>query len=88
MKEKLKNELLRLLDKNISIDVIRRIEPMIDMILSNYEVEERKTEVIPYSFDISETVETYIVSKKISGLSNKSLYLLDMLALRLLECLR
>lgn len=75
MKEKLKNELLRLLDKSISIDTIRRIEPMIDIILSNYEIEERKTEVIPYGSDIPETVEIYIVSKKISGLSNKSLYL-------------
>ena len=75
MKEKLKNELLKLLDKSISIDTIRRIEPMIDIILSNYEIEERKTEVIPYGSDIPETVETYIVSKKISGLSNKSLYL-------------
>lgn len=42
MKEKLKNELLKLLDKSISIDTIRRIEPMIDIILSNYEIEERK----------------------------------------------
>lgn len=75
MKEKLKNELLKLLDKSISIDMIRRIEPMIDIILSNYEIEERKTEVIPYGSDIPETVEIYIVSKKISGLSNKSLYL-------------
>lgn len=75
MKEKLKNELLKLLDKSISIDTIRRIEPMIDIILSNYVIEERKTEVIPYGSDIPETVEIYIVSKKISGLSNKSLYL-------------
>lgn len=45
------------------------------MILSDYEIENRKTEIISRYSIIPKTVEIYIVSKKISGLSDKSLYL-------------
>lgn len=75
MREKLKNDLLVMLDKNVDADMLRKLETQIEIILSDYEVEERKTEIIPYGSDIPETVETYIVSKKISGLSDKTLYL-------------
>ena len=75
MREKLENDLLLMLDKNMDVDLLRRIKPKIEIILSNYEVEKRKTEIILYGSDIPKTVETYIVSKKISGLSDKTLYL-------------
>ena len=75
MREKLKNDLLVLLDKYSDTDTLRQIEPQIEIILSDYEIEERKTEIIPYGSDIPETVEIYIVTKKIAGLSEKTLYL-------------
>ena len=75
MREKLKNDLLMLLDKNVDVDTLRKLEPQNEIILSYYEVEQRKTEIIPYGSDIPETVQTYIVSKKISGLLDKTLYL-------------
>lgn len=75
MREKLKNDLLTMLDQHVQVDTLRQLEPYIENILSNYEIEERKTEIIPYGSDIPETVQIYIVSKKISGLSEKSLYL-------------
>lgn len=75
MREKLKNDLLMLLDKNVDVDTIRKLEPQIEIILSNYEVEQRKTEIIPYGSDIPETVQNYVVSKKIAGLSDKTLAL-------------
>ena len=78
MREKLKNDLLMMLDKNISAEELRKIEPRIDLILSNYEVKERETALIPYNSDVPETVEIYIVSKKIAGLSDKSLYLYNL----------
>lgn len=78
MREKLKNDLLMMLDKNISAEELRKIEPRIDLILSNYEVKERETALVPYGSDIPETVEIYIVSKKIAGLSDKSLYLYNL----------
>ena len=75
MRERLKNDLLTMLDQHVTVDTLRKLEPCIETILSNYEVEERKTEIIPYGSDIPETVQIYIVSKKILGLSEKSLYL-------------
>lgn len=75
MREKLKNELLILLDKHLDANGLRDIEPKIEIILSNYEVEKRKTEIIAYGSDIPETVQIYIVSKKVAGLSDKTLYL-------------
>lgn len=75
MREKLKNELLLMLDKNLDVEVLRKIEPQIEIVLSNYEIGERKTEMILYGSDIPETVQNYIVSKKIAGLSDKTLYL-------------
>ena len=75
MRERLKNDLLTMLDQHVPVDTLRKLEPCIETILSNYEVDERKTEIIPYGSDIPETVQIYIVSKKISGLSEKSLYL-------------
>ena len=64
MREKLKNDLLVLLDKYSDTDTLRQIEPQIEIILSDYEIEERKTEIIPYGSDVPETVEIYIVTKK------------------------
>ena len=75
MREKLKNDLLMLLDGYVDVDTLRQMEPLIEMILSEYEVEKRKTEIVLYGSDIPETVEIYIVTKKISGMSEKSLYL-------------
>ena len=75
MREKLRNELLVELDKYLDANTLRTIEINIDVILSNYEIENRKTEIIEYGSDIPKTVKTYIVTKKISGLSEKSLYL-------------
>lgn len=75
MREKLKNDLLMLLDCHMSTDEIIEINSQLDLLLSNYEIEDRKTEMIPYGSDIPKTVEIYIVSKKISGLSDKTLYL-------------
>ena len=73
MREKLKNDLLMLMAKNVDVDTLRKLDSQIEIILSNYEVEQRKTEIITYGSDIPETVQTYIVSKKISGLSDKTL---------------
>ena len=75
MREKLKNDLLMLMDKYVDVNILRQIEPHIEMILSDYEIEERKTDIILYSSDIPQTVEVFIVSKKIAGLSEKTLYL-------------
>ena len=78
MREKLKNDLMALLDTFVGADMLRKIEPKIEELLSNYEIEKRKTEIIQYGSDIPETVQIYVVSKKIAGLSDKTLYLYTM----------
>lgn len=75
MHDKLKNDLLIILNKYIETDKLKEINPQLDILLSNYEIDSRKTDLIPYGSDIPKTVEIYIVSRKISGLSDKTLYL-------------
>ena len=75
MREKLKNDLLLLLNTYVDINALRAIDQKLNIILSDYEIESRKTEVDVYEYQIPNTVEIYIVSKKISGLSDKTLYL-------------
>ena len=75
MREKLKNELLLLLNTYVDDNKLKSVSQELDVILSNYEVETRKTDIVLYNFEIPETVKMYIVTKKISGLSEKSLYL-------------
>ena len=75
MREKLKNDLLLLLDTYVDTNALRGIDQKLNIILSDYEIESRKTEVAVYEYQIPNTVEIYIVSKKISGLSDKTLYL-------------
>ena len=75
MREKLKNDLLLLLDTYINASTLSEIDQKLNVMLSDYEIESRKTELIIYEYQIPNTVEIYIVSKKISGLSDKSLYL-------------
>ena len=75
MKERLKNDLLLLINQYLDSDTLRIIDTKIDMILSNYEIEEPHTQLVPYEYKVPETIQIYIVTKKISGLSEKSLYL-------------
>lgn len=78
MREKLRNELLTMLNSYVTVDQLQEIEVTLEMILGDYEIQERQTEVILYNSDIPETVKIYIVTKKIEGLSEKSLYLYNL----------
>ena len=64
-----------LLNQYFDSDTLRIIDTKIDMVLSNYEIEEPHTQLVPYEYKVPETIQIYIVTKKISGLSDKSLYL-------------
>lgn len=75
MRERLKNDLLLLIDKYVDVNNLKELETKIEITLSNYEVNKRETDVIVYGSDLPETVQNYIVSKKIAGLSEKTLYL-------------
>lgn len=64
MKEKFKNELLVLLNAYVDINTLKELDQKINIIISDYEIEPRKTEVAIYEYQIPNTVEIYIVSKK------------------------
>lgn len=75
MRGQLKNELLLMMNGYVDGKDLKIIEQKLEIILSNYDVTSQKKEVILYAYQIPETVEIYIVSKKIAGLSEKTLYL-------------
>ena len=79
MRDKLKNDLLLTLNNCVDSETMKMIDQKIDIILSNYDVYLHKNEVIPYTFEVPETVKIYLVTKKISGLSMKSLYLYNII---------
>ena len=64
MREKLKNELLLLLDEYLDTKDLKSIAQQLDIMLSDYEIESRKTDIITYEYQIPKSVEVYIVSKK------------------------
>lgn len=77
MRDQLKNEFLLLLNAKVSSEDLRVLSTQLDLILSNYEIAPRNTELIPYGSDIPKTVEIYIVSKKIWALFERRIYAED-----------
>lgn len=77
MREQLRNELLVMMNEYADGDTLKIIGMKLDVILSDYEIENRKTDVVEYEYHVPESVQIYIVSKKIAGLSDKTLYLYD-----------
>lgn len=78
MRDILKNELLQILNDSVDIEALRMIDTKIDMVLLNYKIERAQTDIVPYGSCIPESVDSYIISRKISGLSEKTLYLYRM----------
>lgn len=75
MYEQFKNQFIVSLSNRFSVDDLRIIGSCLDVVSSGYDISKKETSLTVYSQPIPKTVEIYIVSKKISGLSEKSLYL-------------
>lgn len=78
MREKLKNNLLLLLNTYVDTKDLKIIDQELNVMLSDYEIAPRKTDLVAYEYKVPDTIEIYIVSKKIAGLSDKTLYLYNM----------
>lgn len=78
MRDILKNDLLQILNDSVDVETLRMIDTKIDMVLLNYKIERAQTDIVPYGSCIPESVDSYIISRKISGLSEKTLYLYRM----------
>lgn len=75
MYEQFKDKFITALSGSFSAEELRTIGDYLDITANNYDISKKETNLVVYEQEIPETVEIYIVSKKISGLSEKSLYL-------------
>ena len=85
MKERFKNELLLLLNKYVPSDKFKTLSSDIDIIIHKYDIKLEKNEIIPYEYKIPDTIQQYIVIKKIEGRSDKSLYLYNLVLTNFFE---
>ena len=61
MRDKLKNDLLLALNNYVDTEALRGIEQRLDIMLSDYEIEKRKTEVITYEYQIRISVNDVLI---------------------------
>ena len=74
MYEQLKNNFAMLLSTNFSNDDIQIILKKLDISAYNYDIIKKETSVVAYNSEIPEVVKTYLVCKKVEGLSDQTLY--------------
>ena len=74
MYEQFKNQFALTLAATYSADDIEVILKKLDMVAYNYEVTKKQTEVAVYNSEMPELVKTYLVCKKVEGLSELTLY--------------
>ena len=74
MYEQLKNQFALTLSTIYSIDDIEVIIKKLDVVAYNYDVSKKETSVILYNNEFPEIVKTYLVCKKVEGLTEQTLY--------------
>lgn len=75
MYEQFKNQFIASLSETFSTDELITIGQKLDIIMIDYDISKKETNLIVYNQIIPKTIETYIVTKSIVGLSDKTLYL-------------
>ena len=75
MYEQFKDKFLTELSVRFSAEELRTIGYCLDVAAKDFDFSKKETELVVYGQQIPETVEIYVVSKKIAGLSEKTLYL-------------
>lgn len=72
MYEHFKNDfLVQLQNRKFDQDQVRTILNCLDVVAYNYDISKKQTEIVEYGDQIPELVKTYIVCKKIDGLSEQ-----------------
>lgn len=75
MYEKMKNELIMQLNmSDISSDDIRKVLQCLDIVIYNYDVKQKETQIVPYNNELPYLAKQFLVVKAIKGLSEKTLY--------------
>ena len=78
MREHFVNEFMAVLSNKLTEDALSIVYQSLTLFVSNYEISERNTEVVPYTGYLPECYETYFVTRKIEGMSMKSLELYNL----------
>lgn len=74
MYEQFKNQFTLALATTYSTKDIEVILNQLDIVAYNYDISQKETSVMVYNSDIPEIVKIYLVSKKVEGLSEQTLY--------------
>ena len=74
MYEKFKNQFALLLSSDYSKEDIEVILRKLDSVACNYDFTQRETSLVVYNSEMPEMVKTYLVCKKIEGMSEGTLY--------------
>lgn len=74
MYEKFKNQFALSLSSSYSKEDIEVILRKLDSVSYNYEINQKETSVVLYNYEIPEIVKTYLVCKKVEGMSDGTLY--------------
>ena len=74
MYEKFKNQFALLLSSSYSKEDIEIILRKLDKVSYNYDITQKETSVSVYSSEMPEMVKTYLVCKKVEGMSDGTLY--------------
>ena len=78
MREHFVNEFMAVLSNKLTEDALSIVYQSLTLFVSNYEISERNTEVVPYTGYLPECYEAYFVTRKIEGMSMKSLELYNL----------
>ena len=78
MREHFVNEFMAVLSNKLTEDALIIVYQSLTLFVSNYEIGKRNTEVVPYTGYLPECYETYFVTRKIEGMSMKSLELYNL----------
>ena len=74
MYEQFKHQFIMLLSDGFSAEEIGTIAMHLDMAAHDYDIKKKETSVVVYNSELPKLVKTYLVCKKLEGLSDQTLY--------------
>lgn len=74
MYEQFKNQFIMLLSDSFSPEEIGAIAMQLDIAAYDYDIKKKETSVVVYNSELPKLVKTYLVCKKLEGLSDQTLY--------------
>lgn len=74
MYEQFKNQIVTALSSTFNVEDIEQIMKSMDIVAYDYDINKKETSVAVYNSELPEIAKTFLVSKKIEGLSDTTLY--------------